>query len=188
MIKINLIPIKEKKKQQEFVVIVGVALFFVAVAMGMFLLYMQKRTVVNDLNRQIEEVKKESESYQDKINEIKDLQNKRDSLDAIKKTIQGISEIQRKVLAGVDQVAENIPDGIWITRIEQGRGNDSNKFIIQGLSVSGEVIDKYFSNLQRPGSLLKEVNFDEKNIAITYNTKFQLHQFEISFRVMDAGT
>ena len=187
MIKINLIPVKEKKKRQEFFVLFCVVVFFILVASGMLFIYIQKRTVVNDLNKQIDEVKKESESYQDKINEMKDLQAKKDSLDAIKKTIQGISETQRKILAGIDQIAVNLPDGMWITRIEQGKGNDSNKFTVQGMAASVKILDQYFGNLQRPGGLLKEVTLDDKGTT-TLTTKYQVHQFEISFRVADAGT
>ena len=191
MIKINLVPAKEKKKQKEFIVVFFAVVFFVIAILGMFYIYVQRLSTANDLNHQIDEVNKESQGYQDKINEIKDLQAKRDSLDAIKKTIKGISEVQRKVLVAIDQMAVNMPDGIWLSKITEGTGNDSNKFMVLGYAVSVDKIENYYSNLQRPGSLLKEVTFDEKNVAVnptSNNAKLQLHSFEIDFRVADQGT
>ncbi len=187
MIKINLVPVKEKKKRKEFFYIFWAVVFFISVGFSLFYIYVKKLAVVNDLNRQIEEVQKESAGYQDKINEIKDLQAKKDSLDAIKKTIQGISEIQRKVLAAVDQSAANLPDGVWLTRLAQSSGNDANKFTLQGYATSMEQMKSYVSNLQRPGGLLKEVTFDEKTYSTSASNTI-LYQFEISFRVLDQGT
>ncbi len=187
MIKINLIPVKEKKKRKEFFLIFWVVVFFISVVLSLFYVYVKRLAVVNDLNKQIEEVQKESEGYQDKINEMKDLQAKKDSLDAIKKTIQGISEIQRKVLAAVDQAAANLPDGVWLTRLAQSSGNDANKFTLQGYATSMEQMKNYVSSLQQPGGLLKEVTFEEKNYSSSVNGSM-LYQFEISFRVKDQGT
>lgn len=187
MIKINLVPVKVKKKRTEFFIISGVIGFFVVVGMVLFYIYVTRLAVVNDLNKQIEEVQKESEAYQDKINEIKDIQAKKDSLTAIKKTIQGISEVQRKVLAAVDQSAANLPDGVWLTKLTQGSGNETNKYTLLGYAASMGQMQSYVSNLQRPGGLLKEVTFDEKAYLAAAGGTI-VYQFEINFRVTDQGT
>lgn len=187
MIKINLVPVKEKKKRKEFFIILWAVVFFVAVILSMAYIYIKRLAVVNDLNKQIEEVQKESEGYQDKINEIKDFQAKRDGLDAIKKTISGISEVQRKVLAAVDQTAVDLPDGVWLTNLAEGTGNDADKFTLQGYAVSLEKMQDYVLNLRKPGGLLKEVTFEDRNTSALVGT-MHLHQFEISFRVAAQGT
>lgn len=191
MIKINLVPVKEKKKRQEFLIVFFVAVILLVVIAGMLFVWAKEKAVANDLSSQIKEVQDEEKPLQDKINEINDLKTKQDSLDAIKKVIGGISETQRKVLVAVDQLAANLPDGIWLTRIGQGIGNDANKYTIDGYAVSLVEMQKYVSNLQRPGGLLKEVTFDEKSTTASVtgnNSNFHLLSFEISFRVADQGT
>lgn len=189
MIKINLVPVKEKKKRQEFLIVFGAVALVAVVLSGMLLIYAKRSAVVNDINKQITEVDKEAESYKKQEDEIDAFNAQKDSLEAIKKIITGISEVQRKVLAAVDQTALNLPDGVWLTRIEEGKDKDANLFTVQGYAVSVPKIENYLSNLQRPGSLLKEVTYDEKNMAASIpNGNIKVHQFTISFRVADQGT
>jgi Tfp pilus assembly protein PilN len=190
MIKINLVPIKEKKKRQEFFIVFCVVAALVLVISGMLLVYAKRKAVVNDLNKQIMDVDKEAESYKKEEDEIDAFNAQKDSLEAIKKTIMGISEIQRKVLVGIDQLALNLPDGVWLTKIDQGNDNNENQFTIQGYAVSVAKIENYLSNLQHPGSLLKEATFDEKNVAasVSTNARIKVHQFTISFKVADPST
>lgn len=148
MIKINLVPVKEKKKRQEFLIILGGVAVFSLIILVLVYIYLQKVGVANDLTKQIEDVRKESESYQDKINEVKDLEGKEANLVAVKKTIQSITETQRKILVAVDQIALNMPDGVWITSITQGAGNDSNKFTVKGDSFTDLGYRDYWGNFQ----------------------------------------
>lgn len=187
MIKINLVPIKEKKKRQEFLVLLGGISVLVVVVLALVYFYLQKVSVVNDLNKQIEDVKKESESYQDKINEVKDLESKEANLAAVKKTILSISETQRKVLVAFDQVALNMPDGVWITSIIQGATADINKFTVKGNAFTDQGYRDYYRNFQKSLGLVKEVVFDEVNPAAAVGQNKQVKQFTIAFRVSDQG-
>lgn len=184
MITINLVPVKERKKRKEILIIFSIASLFLVVVLIMAYIYAQRLSVANNLSKQIAEVEKESEGYQDKINEVKELENKQTSVDAYKKTIKSISETQREILVAVDQIALNLPEGIWLTSILQGSGND---FSIEGYSFSEEKVQNYALNLKRPTGLLKEVTIDEKNSMATVG-KNKIHQFQINFKVADQGT
>ena len=190
MIKINLVPVKEKKKRQEFLIVFCAVALLALMLSGMLFIYAKRRAVVNDMNKQIAEVDKEAESYKKEEDEIDSFNAQKDSLETIKKVIVGISEVQRKVLAAIDQTAGNMPEGVWLTRIEEGKDKNANLFTIQGYAVSVEKIEDYLANLQRPGGLLKEATFDERNIAAPFptNNNIKVHQFTISFRVVDQGT
>lgn len=190
MIKINLVPVKEKKKRQEFLALFGIAVFFVAFIAVLLVFYAKRKAVVNDLNNQIAEVQKKIDSHDKESKEVDAFNAQKASLDAMKKTISGITEVQRKVLVGVDQAALNLPEGVWLTRIEQGKGNDANKFVIQGYAVSSAKMQDYLSSLQKPGNLLKEATLDVKSASVTLLTNSNIHlpQFEVSFRVADPGT
>ncbi len=186
MITINLVPVKERKKRKEILIIFSVATVFAVAILIMAYIYAQRLSVAGNLNKKIEEVEKESEGYQDKINEVKDLENKQASVDAFKKTIKSISETQREILVALDQMALNLPEGIWLTNIIQGSGKDANEFSVQGYSFAEEKIQNYVSNLQRPSGLLKEVTVDPKSSMATVG-KNKIHQFQINFKVADQG-
>jgi Tfp pilus assembly protein PilN len=188
MIKVNLIPIKEKKKRKELFIIFCVIVICIFIGLVMIYIYGTRLSMVNDINNQIAEVQKESEGYQDKINEFKDLQSKEEQLKAFQKTVKSISEAQRKVIVAVDQLAVNLPDGIWFTSITQGRGNDSNKFVLDGYAFSQASLEKYCKILQRPGGLLSNATYDVKSISAAVGNNKQIQQFEISVKVPDQTT
>lgn len=188
MIKVNLIPIKEKKKRKELLVVFSGVAISIAVVLVLAYIYGTRLREADALNKQIADVQKESEGYQDKINEIKDLESKEASLEAFKKTIKGISETQRKIIVAMDQLALNLPEGIWFTSIVQGRGADFNKFTLQGYTFSQMALQKYCDDLRRPGGLLKDVTCDIKSMAAAVGTNKQIQQFEISAKVPDQGS
>lgn len=188
MIKINLVPAKEKKKRKEFVVVFLMALVLLLVFLGMFWIYVGRVRVRSDLKAEIKQIEEESKGYQEKINEIKDLESKEASLETFKKTIKGIAETQRKVAVAIDQLALNLPDGIWFTNITQGKGADSNKFIVQGYAFTQSNLQIYFTSLQKPGGFLKDITFDIKSISAAVGNNRQIHQFEISAKVSDLGS
>lgn len=188
MIKINLVPVKEKKKRKEFLILFFVAVFFLVIALGMFWIYVQRIRVKSDLKREIGQIEEESKGYQEKINEIKDLENKEAGLEAFKKTIKGISGTQRNVIVGIDQLALALPAGVWLTSLSQGKGADSDKFVLAGYSFSQAGLRSYLETLQKPGGLLKDATLDVKNFSAAVGNNKQIQQFEITARVMELGS
>ena len=188
MIKINLLPVKEKKRRKEFLIGFFVVVVLFILFLGMAWIYLQRVRVRGNLKNEITQIKEESKSYEDKIAEIKELQTKETSLENFKKTIKSIAEVQRKIIVGVDQVALNLPENVWIYNLIQGKGADLNKFIIDGYAFSTVDLKNYFYSLQKPGLYLKEVTLDLKNVSALFGTNKQIQQFEITTRVTDQGS
>jgi Tfp pilus assembly protein PilN len=131
LIKINLVPVKEKKKRTELLVIssvAGVALIIV-LAMGGY--YLQKKKMLNDLEFEIAQIAEESKAYEEKIKEIKELEAKEGNLSSFKATIKSIAEVQRKVTVAVDQIALAAPEGVWLIELTQKQGVDSARFFVR---------------------------------------------------------
>jgi Tfp pilus assembly protein PilN len=185
MIKVNLVPLKEKKKQQEFVIIFFVSIISAVLAFGMIWIYLQRVQVKRDLNAQIKQVDEESKAYQDKIAEIKDLQAKEANLESTKKNIKSIQEVQRKVIFALDQLAVNLPMGVWLTSIGQGADKDSNKFTVAGYSLSMPALRSYMTALQQNKGFLKDTTFDIKSVLASIGGNKQAIQFEMSIKVAD---
>ncbi len=185
MIKINLVPLKERKRRKDFLIFGAIGAACVILILGLAWLSLARIQAKNKLTRQIREVEEKSQKYKDQINEVKDLEAKEASLEALKKTIKGVSDAQRKVLTALDQVGLNMPEGIWLTGIVQGKGNDGNKFTIQGYAFTQASLQTYLTSLQKPGGSLKEVTLDIKSIFASAGNNRQIQQFEINARVMD---
>ena len=187
MIKINLVPVKEKKKRKEFLIVFFVGLFFLVVALGMFWIYIQRVQAKSALKKEISQIDEESKGYQEKINEIKDLETKENSLESFKKTIGGISETQRKVVAAVDQLALAMPDGVWLTSLSQAKGGDANKFIVDGYAYSQSSLRSYLDAIQKPGGQMKDSTLDVKSFQSPVGNNKQMLQFEITAKTADSG-
>ena len=188
MIKINLIPVKEKKKQKEFLMVLAVGAVCIVVLCLMFWVYMQKKMTVNNLDKEIAQIQEESKAYEQEIKEYNELKDKEASLNAFKGTIKNISETQRKLAVAVDQFALNLPNGVWLTRIAQGGGTEANKFTIQGYAFGRRDLENYIEALKKPGGLFKSAALDIKSISAGVGQNRQIHQFEISAVVSDQGS
>src|SRR5258708_36424055 len=91
MIKINLVPVKEKKKRKEFLIGFFLVVAFANIAMGMFWIYIQRVQVRSDLKKKIRQIEEESKGEQDKNKKMKELQKKEANIEAFKKTIKNNS-------------------------------------------------------------------------------------------------
>jgi len=186
MIKINLIPVKEKKKRTELLVIFAIAGAGLLLSLAMGGYYLKKRTVLKNLEIEIEKITEESKAYEEKIKEIKELEAKEESLKGFKATIRGIAETQRKVVVAVDDFANHLPEGVWLTNLTQRAGVESSRFILQGYSFSIDGMRAYLEKLQKPGGSMGDVSMEIRNVTAGVGANRQVHQFEISAKVLDS--
>jgi Tfp pilus assembly protein PilN len=180
MIKVNLLPVTEKKKRKQFIVIVfGV---FVAIVLFAILgwVYVGRLQAEKDLADQIKRVDQESQGYSDKIAEIKDLETKEANLEGFRKTLKSIYDVQKNVLFAFDQIASNLPDDIWVTKITQGQKPNEGSFIIDGYSFSNLSLQEFLNVLQKPGSGFSGTTLDIKSISASVGNNKQIQQFEIT--------
>ena len=184
MIKVNLLPVTEKKKRKQLVVIVFVALFAVLVFAVLGWIYVGRLQTERDLADQIKKVDQESQGYSDKIAEIKDLEARETSLDGFRKTLDSIYAVQKNVLFAFDRLAAYLPGDVWITKITQGQKPDENKFIVDGYSFSNLSLQDYLSALQKPGNGFSDTSLDIKSISASVGNNKQIQQFEITTRAV----
>jgi Tfp pilus assembly protein PilN len=185
MIKINLVPLKEKKKQQEYVfILVGIVVAVILVS-GMFWIYIQKIQTKRDLNVQIKKVEDESKGYEEKIAEVNAFEETEKKLEAAKKNIKDVQLVQKKVIFALDQLALNLPTGVWITSIVQG-GKDPNGFVVDGCSFSLNGAREYFNSLAKTEGMSKDATLEVKNVSASVGNNKQIVQFEIITKAVEA--
>lgn len=188
MIKINLVPLKEKKKQQEYIFILVGGLIVVVLAAGMFWFYIQKIQIKRNLNVKIKKVEDESKGYAEKIAEIEAFQQTEAKLDEANKNINDVQLVQKKVIFVLDQIALNLPDGIWINGITEGSGKDPSSFAVDGYSFSLNAVKDYFNTLTKTEGLAKDATLEIKNISALVGHNKQIVQFEIITKAMDTNS
>jgi type IV pilus assembly protein PilN len=196
MIKINLVPLKEKKKQQEYIFVLLGAVITVFLASGMFWIYIQKIQAKRDLNIQIKRVEDESKGYEERIAEITAFQDTEKRLDAANKNINDVQLIQKKVVFVLDQLANNLPDGVWITSITQGAKKDADSFVVDGCAFTLNSVKEYFDGLVKTQGLSKDASVVIKSIVggslpasgnLTVGKNRQIVQFEITTKAVDVA-
>ncbi len=185
MIRINLIPVKEKKKRQEFFLIACVMAGLFLLVLMMAWIYGLRLGVKTDLKNKIQQVDEESKSYSEKINEIKDLQAKETSLEGIKKTLKTITDSQRKAICALDVIASKIPDGVWLTGITQGKDKDNGTFTLQGYSFSGASLEEFYNSFQKPGSIFTASTLNLMSVSAAVGNNKSIHQFQIITKLVD---
>jgi len=184
MIKINLVPLKEKKKQQEYVfILVGIVVAVILVS-GMFWIYIQKIQTKRDLNVQIKKVEDESKGYEEKIAEVNAFEETEKKLDAAKKNIKDVQMVQKKVVFALDQLALNLPAGVWLTSIIQG-GKDPSGFVVNGCSFSLNSAREYFNSLSKTEGMSKDSTLEIKNVSAGIGNNKQIVQFEIITKAVE---
>ena len=193
MIKINLVPLKEKKKQQEYIFVLLGAVIVIVLATGMFWIYIQKIQTKRDLNVQIKKVEDESKGYEEKIAEITAFQDTEKRLDAANKNINDVQLVQKKVVFILDQLAKNLPDGVWLTSITQSGKKDADSFVADGCAFTLNDVKAYFDSLAKTQGLSKDATLEIKSVVgavqapanSTVGKNKQIIQFEIITKTVD---
>jgi type IV pilus assembly protein PilN len=188
MIKINLVPLKEKKKQQEYIFILAGVVIAVILASGMYWVYIQKIQTKRDLNVQIKKVEDESKSYEEKIAEVNAFEETQKRLDAANKNIKDIQTVQKKVVFVLDKLASNLPSGVWITSVAQGANKDAGSFVVDGCAFSLSNVNEYFDALIKTEGLSKGATLEIRNMIATVGNNKQIIQFEIITKPVDASS
>lgn len=142
MAKINLLPWREERRKQqlqEFVVILGmVAIAAIIVAFGWKL---AKERAVEDQKSRNSYVETQISELEQSINEIEELQRRRDALVERMNVIQGLQGNRPSIVHFFDQFVATLPDGVYYRSIKQS----GTKFDVTGVAESNNRI----SNLMR---------------------------------------
>lgn len=178
MIKINLLPVKEKKRRQQVLIAVyiGLGLLLVAAVLGWLL--STRYRIQADLKTEIAKIEEESAGYQEKIQEIKALEASQARLESFRKVATSISVEQCKLIGSLDQLASILPSEIWLSDVIQGTAKTESSLTIRGYSLSQPMLDTFVRNLGRPGGFLAKGSLNVSNVLATHGGN-RVYQFEV---------
>ncbi len=124
MARINLLPWREelrKKKQQDFLVGVGAGVLMTALAL--LLVYLHIESLKDYQGRRNKIIKDEIVILDKKIDEIKDIEEKKNKLLTKIDVIQKLQESRPEIVHLFDELAKTTPEGVYLTKFIQVGNN-----------------------------------------------------------------
>ena len=174
MVKINLLPWREERRQQltkEFYVLLALGAIIAAAAVaGVFWLYSQNIDFQNKRNKRLDN---EIAKLQSKITEIEQYEQKRDSLLARKKVIEELQANRTLMVHLFDQLVKTIPNGVFLLNIKQ----NGNVISLEGYAQSHSRVSAYIRKLEASEWFKAPVEVEYIRADDTYDTheqKFKL--------------
>ena len=160
MIKINLLPVKEKETKQKLLnqIAVGVLILLAALAL-MGYLYIDKRGQVSAI--EAENAKREKEinapQYRGLEEQKKDLERQIKRLNDQNKIVADLQKGRDWFLRSLEKISDDMPTDVWVDSIQiiqpkgLGKGKESaggaEKIVLKGRSYTEESIALFMSNL-----------------------------------------
>lgn len=145
MAKINLLPWREelkKKHLQDFIILLFAGIVLTGAAMGGWHLH-NENSITHQHNRN-NYVKKEITIVEERIREIRELENKKNQLLSRMTVITRLQGSRPQIVRLMDEIVTTLPEGVFLTKIGQGGNNVS----FEGRAQSNARVSSYMRNIE----------------------------------------
>ncbi len=174
MVKINLLPWREEKRQQltkEFYVLLGAG-GVIAAAIVASIVYVYSHNIEFQKSRNAR-ITQEISKLDKEIEEIKNFEKERDSLLARKQVIEELQANRTQMVHLFDELVKTIPNGVFLENIKQ----NGNSITLEGYAQSHSRVSAYMRELAKSEWFKSPVNLEYIRADETYDTheqKFKL--------------
>ncbi len=183
MVKINLLPWREERRQQltkEFYILLGIGgTIALAIVAAVFWMYSQNIEFQQARNQRI---KSEIAKVENEIKEIKGLEKKRNDLLARKKVIEELQANRTQMVHLFDEMVKTIPNGVFLQNIKQ----NGNTLLFEGYAQSYSRVAGYIRQIEASPWFKAPVDIEHINADDTYDTHEQ--QFKLSVKLINPLT
>jgi type IV pilus assembly protein PilN len=146
MIRINLLPIRELKKQallrQQLYIFCAV---IVVVLMGVGLVWMTDMRAIAHLEAEKTDLRAELERLKPIVDEVNTLERREKLLNTRIETIQRLRSNQRGPVRILDELSRNLPEQAWLETIDEGGG----VYKVAGYALTNFAVADLLRSLQR---------------------------------------
>lgn len=182
MIRINLLPHREQKRQERrklFFIVAGVVAIAAVAVVGLVHVYFAQEVATQEERNDF--LKKENAKLDKEIEEIGKLKEETDRLLARKQVIEKLQGDRSEPVILLDQLARKVPDGVYLKGIKQEGG----KVTINGYAQSSARVSTLMRNIDSSNWMegselaeIKAVNVDKR----------RLNEFTLSFKMKRPST
>ena len=179
MIRVNLLPVKRKKKAKplpSFVIATTLITVLVICALA-YLFYYYTSTLQDTKNRFDANTKRIAE-LKEKIKEVDNFEKLNKTIEDRTKIIEQLRKNQSIPVMMLDEISRNLPKGVWLSSMAvTGAGSSVS---IDGYAFTNADVVAYVDNLKN-SKLLTEIYLQESRQAEI--EKIPLYQFKLTFKV-----
>ena len=179
MIRVNLLPVKRKKKAKPLptFVIATVLITVLVICALAYLFYYYNSTLQATKDRFDSNTKKIAE-LKEKIKEVDNFEKLNKTIEDRTKIIEQLRKNQNIPVMMLDEISRSLPKGVWLSSMAvTGDGSSVN---IEGYAFTNADVVAYVDNL-KGSKLLTEIYLQESRQAEI--EKIPLYQFRLTFRV-----
>lgn len=178
MIKINLLPVKKKKKKAKpipgFIVGGLGALILVALVMGYLFYFFNTR--LEDRKRKIAENDRILAELATKIKAVEDFEQKNAAFKRQKELIEQLSKNRLTPVMVLDEISAQLPPGVWLTNLSV----TGNTITMACTAFNNTDVVNYVTNL-KSSKLFTDANLQE-SVQATIDG-FSVYNFRLTFKV-----
>lgn len=177
MIRINLLPVRARKKRSSTIMqLAGMAATVVVAIVASVAVHLYFAGEVADREQKIAQGKAEIERLKKIIGEVNELDKQKQRLLQQLGVIEKLEKGKRGPVRVLDELSTHIPKRVWITSFDEKGGN----LILRGTGLENADISEFMRALQ------KSKYFDEVRLRFTQSTQRQgvlIYNFEITAKV-----
>lgn len=177
MIRINLLPVKRKKKPKplpSFVVTATFITLLVIFILGYLFYYYNSRLA--EAKSRFETNKQKIEELKKRIKEVDDFEKLNKVIEERNKVIEQLRKNQNIPVIMLDELSKGLPKGVWLHSMALA----GNSLTIDGYGFTNTDVVAYVDNLKN-SKFFTEINLQEsKQVEIE---KIPLYQFKITMKV-----
>lgn len=177
MIKINLLPRKKKSNAPGREFIIGCACIFLVLSVSLFF-YVQFKFKIKALTGQIAETKRQIENSKVKVEQINQLKKDKESLERKLNLIKDMKSKQKGPASILNDIASYIPEKVWLTSLS----SKTDEVSLEGMSLTENSIAHFMENLEGKAKLF---NIELDKIIQTASDDKKVKKFKITASIID---
>ena len=178
MIRINLLPVKRKKKAKPVSAFVITSTFVIlALLIVLAYLYFYFDSNLQSAKRTVEDNKQKIADLKEKIKDVEDFEKLNKTYDERTKVIEQLRKNQNIPAMMLDEISRDLPAGIWLQSLTISGGNVN----IDGFGFTNADVVAYVDNLKRSNKFSDIYLQESKQTEIE---KIPLYSFKLTFKVL----
>ncbi|HXX58439.1 MAG TPA: PilN domain-containing protein [Thermodesulfovibrionales bacterium] len=178
MIRINLLPVKRKKKAKPlsaFVITSTFVILILLIALAYLFFYYDAN--LQSAKKTVETNKQKIVDLKEKIKEVEDFEKLNKTYDERTKVIEQLRRNQNIPAMMLDEISRDLPAGIWLQSLTISGGNVN----IDGFGFTNADVVAYVDNLKKSNKFSDIYLQESKQTEIE---KIPLYSFKLTFKVL----
>jgi len=180
MIRVNLLPHREEKRQrrkQQFAVLAGLAATLALVAGGLVWFLLDQQVTQQQAN--VAYMKDEIGKLDKQIDEIRKIREETQSLLAKKQVVEGLQSNRSEPVQLLDQLLRQLPEGVFLKAVRQ----TGTKIRVEGYAQSNARVSALMRNLGASPYLENPELVEIKAVNLNQNPNQRVNEFSMNISI-----